>query len=71
MQPLALRTWRQQRGWTLDDAAHYLGTTKTSVHRWEVGRHPIPQTIAILILLLAEKKNIRKVQHFLYTPLAQ
>ena len=71
MKPIALRAWRKQNSWTLEEAARYLGTTKTTVHRWEAGRHHIPQTIEILTLLLDDKKNIRKVQNFLYSPLAQ
>lgn len=69
MQGEALKSWRIQQGWTLQEAARYLGATKTSVHRWEAGRHKIPQTVVILTYLLCENKNIRKVQDFLYKQL--
>ena len=69
MQGQDLRTWREGNGWTLEEAARYLGTTKTTVHRWEVARHRIPQVIEILVMLLSERINIRKVQTFLYKPL--
>lgn len=71
MQGKELKVWRRQQNWTLEEAARYIGTTKTTVYRWESGRHHIPKTIDILVLLLCEKKNIRKVQNFLYSPLAQ
>jgi transcriptional regulator with XRE-family HTH domain len=61
MTPQELRDWRTGQGWTLDDAAYYLGTTKTSVHRWEAGKYPIPQTIETLTLLLRDTINKRRV----------
>jgi transcriptional regulator with XRE-family HTH domain len=64
-----LKTWRHQRNWTLDQTARFLGTTRTSVHRWEVGMHAVPQTIAILTHLLAEIRNIRSVENFLFNTL--
>lgn len=69
MQGDKLKTWRLQQGWTLEQAARFLGTTKTSVHRWETEKHHAPQTIAILTRLLSEKRNIRIVEDFLYHPL--
>ena len=70
MQKMALKYWRQKQGWTQEEAARFLGTTKTSVYRWESGRHHIPQSIEILTRLLEEKINIRKVEKFLQNPLA-
>jgi transcriptional regulator with XRE-family HTH domain len=69
MSPYVFQRWREARQWSLEDAAAYLGTTKTSVHRWEKGIHPIPQTIAILAELLTEATNIRRVQKMLRSPL--
>jgi transcriptional regulator with XRE-family HTH domain len=66
MQGSELRQWRENNGWTLEQGARYLGTTKTSMYRWETGRHPIPATIHILAVLLADKKNIRSVENILY-----
>ena len=71
MTRMALRAWRKQNGWTLEEAARFLGTTRTSVHRWEAGDYDVPQGVEILVILLHDKKNIRKVQNFLYSPLAQ
>mgnify|MGYP003394183735 CR=1 FL=1 len=64
-----LRTWRLHNGWTLIETARYLGTTKTTVHRWEKDRNAIPQSIDILVHLLHDKINIRRVHTFLYTSL--
>ena len=67
MQGKALREWRHGNDWTLDQAAKILGTTQTTVYRWESGRHRIPQGINILVMLLTDDKiNIRKVQSFLF-----
>ena len=65
----ALKAWRKRQGWTLDEAADYLGTTKTSVHRWEKALYQIPQTIALLAVLLLDKKNRRTVEKILRKPL--
>jgi transcriptional regulator with XRE-family HTH domain len=66
MQGDELKRWRKQQGWTQEKTAHFLGTTKTSVHRWEADIHNIPQTIDILTHLLIDKRNIRIVENFLY-----
>ena len=66
MEGAELKHWREQQGWTLNQAAHYLGVTKTSVHRWEASTHPVPQTIVILAHLLGEKRNRRTVESFLW-----
>ncbi len=70
MQGGELKAWRKRLKWTLDDAAQFLGTTKTSVHRWEAGKYDVPKTIEILACLLTEKRNIRTVERFLRKPLA-
>ena len=64
MQGLELHEWRKRQGWTLDQAARYLGTTKTSVHRWEAGVYPVPHTIVILTHLLSAERNKRSVEDF-------
>ena len=64
-----LKAWRQSQGWTQQRAACYLGTTKTSVYRWESGYPPVPQTIEILALLLQDKKNIHRVDEYALTVL--
>lgn len=71
-----LRQWRHEQGWTLDQAARFLGTTRTSVHRWEAGTKDargipsrVPVIIAILAHLLKEQRNRRAVETFLYRPL--
>lgn len=65
MQGAELKKWREANDWTLEDASTYLGTTKTSVHRWEAGVYDVPQTIEILTYLLSDKRNIRSVEKFL------
>jgi transcriptional regulator with XRE-family HTH domain len=69
MDRTVLRAWRTEQGLTLREAAQYLGTTKTSVYRWESGVHTIPTTVAILLCLLTENNNRRRVQDFLRSPL--
>lgn len=64
-----LRAWRESLDWTMVQAGRYLGTTKTSVYRWEVGRYPVPPTIAILALLLRDVRNRRSVETFLFQSL--
>jgi transcriptional regulator with XRE-family HTH domain len=66
MQGYELKQWREANDWTLEQAARYLGTTKTSVHRWEAGKHPVPTTIVILASLLGDKRNIRNVENILF-----
>jgi transcriptional regulator with XRE-family HTH domain len=54
---------RQQLGWTLEECAAMLGVTLNSVYRYEHGR-VIPEPVARLLVLLAEKKNrTRLLQH--------
>lgn len=69
MQAEELRAWRHRQGWTMVQASRYLGTSKTNLYRWEKGVHAAPQTIDILCHLLDEKRNIRKVEDFLYSAL--
>jgi transcriptional regulator with XRE-family HTH domain len=66
MQSHTLRQWQEAQGWTQEQAAHYLGTTKASVYRWEAARHPIPTCIALLVHLLTSERNKRSVERFLY-----
>jgi transcriptional regulator with XRE-family HTH domain len=66
MEGSELRAWRESNGWTLEQAARYLGSTKTSVYRWETGRYTIPTTIHLLATLLADKRNRRSVENILY-----
>ncbi len=72
MTHIELRSWRKAHGWTQTEAAYYLGTTKTTVHRWELApgkpqAAPVPTTVALLAHLLSEKKNIRCVEKYLDT----
>jgi transcriptional regulator with XRE-family HTH domain len=40
----ALRRWRRLRGIKQSHAAELLGITQATLSRWELGRHPIPDT---------------------------
>lgn len=66
MQGAELKQWRIAQGWTLEQAARFLGTTKTSAHRWEAGTHHVPKTVEILAHLLTDKRNMRSVENFLW-----
>lgn len=67
MTAIQFRDWRTAHGWTQREAALRLGTTKTTVYRWEASGDksfaaPVPQTVEILCHLLCEKRNIRNVE---------
>jgi DNA-binding transcriptional regulator YiaG len=71
MDRMTLKAWRRDNELTQQEAADLLGTTKTSVYRWESGqREPIPDTVARLVVLLGHKKNVRRLREFLSIPLA-
>lgn len=41
MTPDALRALRKQHGLTQQQLADLMGTTQTTINRWETGMHPI------------------------------
>lgn len=58
MTPQELRAWRTAMGWTQAEAAQQLGTTKTTVYRYETARRTIPAHIEKTTALLAERKKM-------------
>jgi transcriptional regulator with XRE-family HTH domain len=66
MKDIELKEWRKSQGWNQAQAARYLGTTQVNVSRWERGEHGIPDSIAHLIYLLNDKRNVRSIENFLY-----
>ena len=50
-----IRKWRTADGLTMAQLAEELGVKMNTVHRWEVGFHPIP---AFLPLALAELERV-------------
>lgn len=71
-----LAKWRARQGWTLEKAARFFGTTKTSVHRWEAGTKDkkgnavkVPQVIVILTHLLSYKRNVQFLEKLWYKTL--
>lgn len=56
MTPDELKTWRKRAGYTQEELAQILGTTKTTVYRWEAAMREIPPFLA-LALECVEKKN--------------
>lgn len=43
MTPIELKTWRQARGLTQEQAADMAGVSRLTIIRWEKGKHSIPQ----------------------------
>ena len=66
MQGQALKEWREQRGWSQEQAARYLGASQVSVSRWETGTHVIPGTVERLVYLFQQERNIRAIDTFLF-----
>jgi len=66
MQPAELKQWRESHGWSQTQTARYLGTTQVNISRWEEGTHKIPQSVAMLIYLLGQKRNLLSIEKFLY-----
>lgn len=66
MQGSELKEWRVAQEWNQTQMARYLGTTQVNISRWERGTHPIPDSIALLVHLLSDKRNLRSVENFLY-----
>lgn len=61
MTPQELRAWRDAMGWTQKEAAQQLGTTKTTIYRYETARRTIPAHIGKTTALLAERKKMQDV----------
>ena len=64
-----LKEWRDSHKWSQVQAARYLGTSQPDISRWENDGPPVPQTIAILVMLLQQERNVRAVENFLYKTL--
>lgn len=43
--PTKLKAWREHRGFTLERLAEAVGTTHSTLSRWENGRHPYEQEL--------------------------
>ena len=52
-----VRRLRKQLGMTQQELADTLGTTQTSVARWEMGLHQISEPTARLLKLLAQAQE--------------
>lgn len=50
-----IRKWRSRHGLTMAQLAEELGVKMNTVHRWEVGFHPVPP---FLPLALAELERV-------------
>ena len=48
-----LTLWREQMGYTMNDAADELGCSKRSLVNWENGHFPIPRYIGLAMNALA------------------
>jgi DNA-binding transcriptional regulator YiaG len=56
--PKRVRTIRSDLGWTLKEMARVLGTTLTSVHRWEAGHHACRGPCAVILRFLGRNAEI-------------
>ena len=65
-----LYEWRLARHFTRRQLAPLLGTTPTSLYRWESKRVILPQVIEILTVLYTDEKNLQAMQKKLHIPLA-
>lgn len=61
MTPQELCAWRTTMGWTQAEAARQLGTTKTTVYRYEKALRVIPPHIEKTTALLAERKKMQEM----------
>lgn len=65
-----LQAIRQEAGWTLQEMATILGKRLNTVWRYEHGVLDIPQLVALMALLMRDKKNRRLVEKYLDLPLS-
>ncbi len=52
MTPAELKAWRKTRGLNQQQLADAIGTTRNTVSRWEISRHPIPPWASKMLGLL-------------------
>ncbi len=57
MTPEELKTWRTKAGYTQEELAKILGTTKTTVYRWEAEIREIPPFLALALECVEKKKG--------------
>lgn len=51
MTPSRLKSLRARLGWPQQRLAEYLGVTRNTINRWEMGLHPIPPMAVKLIMI--------------------
>lgn len=54
MTPQEFHAWRKRLGWTQQQAADALGTTKRAVQMWEAGDRPISRMVDLATRWLEE-----------------
>ena len=61
MVPQELHQWRTKQGWTQRHLAEVLGTTTTTVYRYEAGLRKIPGSVVTCLALLAREGQMKKL----------
>ena len=61
MTPDEFRAERHALGLSQLSLAERLGTTKTSIYRYEAGMRKIPGSVAALLTLLSREKKLKKI----------
>ena len=68
MEPKDLKPWREQRGWTEQQAARYVGTRQATYKNWELGTRKPPAMLWRLINVLGTVELLAPAIHATMLP---